>query len=211
MTLNCFDLDALRAAPLKRDPFDYVVVPNFLRKGARAKIHEDFPKIAGRGSYPIGQLSFGAGFQHLLDELETDELRHAFEEKFDMTLPAGSTLVTVRGHTSAQDGGIHTDSATKIISTLIYMNSNWNDAGGCLRMLRSKDNIEDFAEEIQPLEGTLVAFRRSERSWHGHKPFVGERRAVQFHWVTPTGPIRMIGHHWSAQWKRVFGGAQPKM
>jgi hypothetical protein len=30
-----------------------------------------------------------------------------------------------------------------------------------------------------PAGGTMLAFKRTENSFHGHKPFVGERRLVQ--------------------------------
>ena len=41
--------------------------------------------------------------------------------------------------------------------------------------------------EVPPTEGTLLAFRRADNSWHGHKPFAGERRVIQFNWVTSEG------------------------
>jgi hypothetical protein len=31
--------------------------------------------------------------------------------------------------------------------------------------------------------GTLLAFRRTDHSWHGHKPFVGERRMLQLNYL----------------------------
>ena len=37
---------------------------------------------------------------------------------------------------------------------------------------------------MPPTEGTLLVFRRSDNSWHGHKPFIGPRKAIQFNWVT---------------------------
>ena len=41
--------------------------------------------------------------------------------------------------------------------------------------------------EVPPTEGTLLAFKRADNSWHGHKPFAGERRVIQFNWVTSEG------------------------
>jgi len=40
---------------------------------------------------------------------------------------------------------------------------------------------------VPPVEGTLLAFRRCETSFHGHKPFTGERRVVQLNWVRGSG------------------------
>ena len=44
--------------------------------------------------------------------------------------------------------------------------------------------------EVPPTEGTLLAFRRSNNSWHGHKPFSGLRRVIQFNWVTSEAVVR---------------------
>jgi hypothetical protein len=30
----------------------------------------------------------------------------------------------------------------------------------------------------------MLAFVRSDHSWHGHKPFAGQRRVVQVNWIT---------------------------
>ena len=77
------------------------------------------------------------------------------------------------------------DTKSKILTILIYMNTeSWQDSGGRLRVLRSPDDLEDYAAEVPPEAGTLLAFRRSERSWHGHETYVGERRAIQLNWVT---------------------------
>ena len=33
----------------------------------------------------------------------------------------------------------------------------------------------------------MLAFKRSNNSWHGHEPFAGERRVIQFNWLTSQG------------------------
>ena len=40
-----------------------------------------------------------------------------------------------------------------------------------------------MAAEVPPTMGTIFGFRRSDTSWHGHKPFAGERRVVQVTWL----------------------------
>jgi hypothetical protein len=102
-----------------------------------------------------------------------------FEEKFGIDLTNRPDMITVRGRCSEKDGKIHTDSETKIITILIYMNAGWESAGGRLRLLRSGNNLDDMILEVPPTEGTLLAFRRSNNSWHGHKPFSGPRRVIQ--------------------------------
>src|SRR6185312_1707638 len=113
------------------------------------------------------------------------------------------TMITLRGYSDGKDGGIHTDSATKLITVLLYMNHDWQDPAGRLRLLRRADDLEDYAAEVPPLAGTMVAFRRSARSFHGHRAHLGERRSIQLNWVTDAGVVRReLGRHrWSARLK----------
>ena len=130
-------------------------------------------------------------------------MRRAIEEKFAVDLDGRPTMITLRGYSDGKDGAIHTDSATKIITVLVYMNLNWEDAAGRLRLLRGPHDLSDYAAEIAPLPGTMVAFRRSARSFHGHHAHVGQRRSIQLNWVIDSGVVRReIGRHrWSARLK----------
>jgi SM-20-related protein len=197
------DLDRLRAAPLHREPFDFVVVDSFLRADALAGLIDDFPPVAGHGSYPAARLRHGPTFAGLLTELADAPLRRAIEDKFAIDLAGRPTMVTVRGFGDGKDGRIHTDSATKLITLLLYMNADWPAAGGRLRLLRRADDLDDFAAEIAPLAGNMVAFRRSDRSFHGHYPYVGRRRSIQLNWVVDAAVVRReLGRHaWSARFK----------
>ena len=71
----------------------------------------------------------------------------------------------------------------KVITVLVYCNEKWDHPDGQLRMLRSKNDIEDYAAQVPPLGGTLLAFRRTGHSWHGHTRFVGERGMVQLNYL----------------------------
>ena len=77
-------------------------------------------------------------------------------------------------------------------------------------MLRSGENLDDMVAEIPPIAGTLLAFRRSDHSWHGHKPFSGERRVIQFNWVTSEDVLRreQNRHRFSATIKKILGHLQ---
>ena len=197
------DLDRLRAAPLCRDPFDFVVVENFVDRDALSPLVADFPPVPGHGSFPVGSLACGPVFSRLVATLTGPALRSAVEEKFGLDLGRRPTMVTVRGRSDAKDGRIHTDSECKIITLLLYLNLGWECPEGRLRLLRGPDDIDDYAQEVVPLGGTMVAFRRSARSFHGHRPHVGERRMVQLNWVTEPGVVQheLSRHRWSARWK----------
>lgn len=178
------DTDALAATPRERDPYDYVIVPGFVRADALPGIHADYPEIDQPGSFPYQSLEYGPAFSSLLDELQGPAMRAAIEKVFDVDLAGRPTTVTVRGRCQLKDGRIHQDSTDKIITVLVYMNPDWEESGGRLRVLRSDSDLEDYAAEVPPAEGTLLAFRRSDTSHHGHKPFEGKRRVLQLNWVT---------------------------
>jgi hypothetical protein len=178
------DFDALERTPLHREPYDFLVLPNFLRQERFEEILADYPKVPGPGSHPPSELDIHGHFAALVDELRGPQFQSLIEHKFNIDLTARPTMYTVRGFVREKDGSIHTDSETKIITVLLYMNEDWQEDAGRLRILRSATDLEDYAAEVPPNGGTLLAFRRSERSWHGHKPTSGPRRAIQLNWVT---------------------------
>jgi len=197
------DLERLRATPLCGDPFDFVIVDDFVRAEHLPGVIADFPLVRQHGSFPLGALSPGALFGRLAAELEGEDLRRAIEEKFAIDLAGRPTMITARGRSDGKDGRIHTDSATKLITLLVYLNPVWEEAGGRLRMLRRADDLSDYAAEVAPVAGTMVAFRRSAVSFHGHYPHKGERRSLQLNWVTDSGVVRreLARHRWSARLK----------
>lgn len=182
--MSLLDIEALRETPLKTDPYEYFVVPNFVRAAAFDKVVADFPPIASTGSIPPSELPIRGAFEQLLREMEGPAFREAIEEKFGLDLSSRPTMITVRGNCARTNGKIHTDTASKIITVLLYLNQEWDKDGGRLRILRSPSDLNDAAEEVSPNGGTLLVFRRSEKSWHGHEPFEGPRRAIQLNWVT---------------------------
>jgi SM-20-related protein len=204
--LQYLGIEQFRTTPLVRQPFEHLIVPQFIDPRPLAEINADYPKISTSGSFPVDQLSFGPAFRNFLEELNGDDFREAFEEKFVIELTGRPTITTVRGRCGPGDGKIHTDSATKIITVLIYMNESWDQPGGRLRLLRSSNDLSDIVVEVPPIAGTLLAFKRSNNSWHGHEPFVGERRVIQFNWLTSHGnrQIAMLRHHTSASFKRLL-------
>jgi len=197
------DLARLRESPLQHEPFEFVIVEKFLLDTAVSPLVESFPQVAGHGSYPLTTIASSPLFERLVAELESEAMRRVIEEKFAINLEGRPTMITLRGYSDGKDGAIHTDSATKLITVLIYMNLEWNAAAGRLRLLRGPHDLGDYVAEIPPLAGTLVAFRRSARSFHGHHAHVGLRRSIQLNWVTDSRVVRReIGRHrWSARFK----------
>jgi len=159
--------------------------------------------VRQHGSFPLGALPLGAAFGPFAAELAGEDLQQAIEQKFAIDLAGRPTMITVRGRSDGKDGRIHTDSATKLITVLLYLNPVWEAAAGRLRLLRSADDLDACAAEVAPLAGAMVAFRRSATSFHGHYPYRGERRVLQLNWVTDAAVVRReLGRHrWSARLK----------
>ena len=204
--IQTVNLDALRATPAVTEPFPYLIVPNFVRDEFVDKIEADYPDVKVPGSLPLPSLTFGQDFGRFIEEIRGPEMRGIIAEKFGIDLKGRPTTVTVRGQCRATDGQIHTDSKTKLVTILIYMNGKWEQPGGRLRLLRSPTNLNDAFAEVPPNQGTLLAFRNQPNAWHGHDSFTGPRRAIQLNWVTNQGVVwrEQMRHRLSAFVKKVF-------
>jgi hypothetical protein len=123
----------------------------------------------------------------VIEELDGPAFEAAIEEKFHVELDGRPKMYSLRGYTRAKDGQIHTDSKDKIITVLLYLNENWQQPGGRLRILRNGHDVDNYAAEVAPDNGTLLIFKRSDSSWHGHHPFEGQRRSLQMNWMTSEG------------------------
>ena len=200
------DLEAFRAAALTNEPFKYLVAKNFIRREAAPEIMRDFPDIAYPGLLPVEATQFGPNFRALIEELTSPAVAKAFGEKFGLDLIGQPVMVTLRGRCQEKDGRIHTDSEAKLVTALLYFNHGWEGPGGRLRLLRGPDDLNDVITEVPPDMGTLVAFRRSDKSFHGHEPYVGVRRYVMINWMANgfAAQREIMRHKISAQAKKVL-------
>ena len=208
------DLDyaALRASPVAEDPFPHVVVEAFVPPAALHAVVRDFPAIAKGGSFPPESVRLGAEARALVAAMEGPELRAAIAEKFALDLSDAPTMLTLRGWTREKDGRIHCDSTAKRVTVLLYLNppgDAWSDHQGCLRLLRGPDDIEDFAVEVPPVNGTLLVFPNGPTTWHGHKQYVGQRYSIQLNYMTTDQSARseLRRHRLSAMVKRLTRAA----
>ncbi|KGE03982.1 2OG-Fe(II) oxygenase [Pseudohaliea rubra] len=181
--MNYANLEALRAAPLSTDPFPFLVAPGFLSPEGLAAVNADYPVIDSAANHALEDLSYGPAFARLVEDLESEAFARVLGERFTMALAGLPSTITVRKFCERTDGNIHTDHKSKIITVLVYFNEHWDSTDGQLRMLRGKGDIEDYAAEVPPLGGTLLAFKRTPHSWHGHTRFVGERRMLQLNYL----------------------------
>lgn len=201
------NMNILKNTAAAQTPFPYVIVPGFVDHEACAAIEKDFPAIAKPGSFPLETLTYGPAFTNFIAALEGDAFREAIADKLEINLHNRPTMITVRGQARERDGQIHTDSTTKLVTVLIYLNGKWESPAGRLRLLRSPDNLNDMVAEVPPVEGTMLAFVNAANAWHGHEPFQGQRRSLQLNWVTDKGVVwrERTRHKISAFFKRLKG------
>jgi hypothetical protein len=200
-------LDLLRAAPVTQEPFPFFIVPRFVRAEALDAIRADFPAISYAGSFPLTTLEYGPAFGRFMADIQSTEMTKLVGAKLKMDLSASPTMVTVRGQSRAADGKIHTDSRTKLVTALIYMNDAWESPKGRLRLVRSQTDLNDIIAEVPPDQGTLLVFRNDTNAWHGFESFAGPRRVIQLNWVTDASVVRreQSRHRVSAFFKRLSG------
>ena len=178
------NLDALKSAQVNSSPYTYFITSNFLTPEAIPLLRQDFPKIQKPGFLTLQDIDMRGAFRDLISQLESSELAVALSAKLGIDLDPFPRLTTVRRLSQLKDGRIHTDSQSKLATFLVYLNDDWTDDGaGRLRVLRGPDDFDDMAAEIPPTMGHAFGFKRADNSWHGHKPFAGERRVVQVTWL----------------------------
>lgn len=181
--------------PVVTDPYPYQIVPHALASQDLHEVIRDFPKLDMGGLFLPEAIQYGPKFAQLLEELQSSAFRQILGKKFGVDLMTAPVLTTVRGCSRAKDGRIHTDAKFKSVSVLLYLNDEWSSEGGRLRVLRSPDDIEDYATEVPPDEATLFSFLVTPNCWHGHKPYIGVRRNIMLNYCTD-------GRLWERETKR---------
>jgi SM-20-related protein len=178
------NLEAIRSAPLSTEPYPFFLGSDFLDPEAIEDLRRDFPDIRKPGYLTVDEALIKGRFETLIRELEGPELTEELSEKFGLDLHPFPRLTTIRKYSRGKDGRPHTDGESKVMTLLVYLNDDWPEGeDGRLRVLRGPDDFDDMAAEVPPTMGTVFAFLRRDNSWHGHRPFTGERRVVQVAWV----------------------------
>jgi hypothetical protein len=203
MSTEILDLEKLRAQPLARDPFPFVVASGMLKPGALERLVRDFPPIGDGGVYPVDVLPLGPSMRKLVEEISGPEFRKVVEDKFGLDLKDRPPMVTLRGRSRDKDGRIHRDSEDKVVSLLLYLNPDWPHKVGNLRMLRSPEDLESTVAEIPSRAGSRVGFEVKPNGWHGHHKFVGERRVLMLNYMTGAASLQreQKRHRFSAKVK----------
>lgn len=203
-TLN---LPAIAEASVSTNPYPHFVVDQSILTDKIAGVLQDFPAIDKGGSFPLDQLQYGPQMNALVEELDSPEFRRLIEQKLDIDLTGRPMTVTARGYSRAKDGRIHTDSKSKLITVLIYLNEGWNAPTGRLRVLKNGQDMDDYVDEIPPTAGKLFAFKVTPDCWHGYPSFEGRRQSIQVNFVADEKAYskHQTRHGFTAKIKSLFG------
>jgi hypothetical protein len=202
------DYQKLADTPVATDPFPHMVVAGFVPQSSLGAVLSALPPLHKRGSFPPGSLRLGRAAHDLIRELEGERFRDLIANRFGVDLASAPTMLTIRGWTGERDGRIHCDSTAKLVTVLLYLNLEtdaFDRREGCLRLLRGPADLEDYAVEVPPVNGTLLAFPNSASAWHGHRQFVGQRYSIQLNYMTSDAKARseLRRHRLSAFLKRL--------
>lgn len=172
---------------VQNEPFPFLTAKNFLPDSLRARIAADFPKYTRPGFFPMDDKECGPTVRAIVRSLESPAFANRLGELLGVpNLGSLPSIVTIRKWSKETDGRIHNDGRVKVVTGLLYLNETWPDTSdGCFRVLTDNASFDHMAApEVKPLYGYFGAFQRTENSWHGHLPFVGERRVIQIAWLT---------------------------
>ena len=184
--MQLINSDKLSHAKVEKESFPFFHVDNiFLDNINTEQIINDFPDISDGGSFHLTSIHLGDSINQLIEELESEEFKKILENKFSVNLDEAKVVTTLRGYSRKKDGKIHTDSKTKILTVLLYLNKNWSEDNGNLRLLKGNSNLEDYIKEIPCTLGSLVAFKVTDKCWHGFKSYEGKRLSVQLNYIYP--------------------------
>ncbi|MBK5649915.1 2OG-Fe(II) oxygenase [Acinetobacter sp. RIT698] len=200
-------LDALKNAEVASTPYPYFVVENALADSEVQAVIQDFPKIEQGGSFNIEDVEIKPNFDRFLKSLDTPEFRQILTDKFDVNVMEHPMMITLRGYSRQKDGRIHSDSKSKLLTVLIYLNESWDAPNGRLRILNDDKDINNYVTEINAGPGSLVAFKVTDNGWHGYIPYEGQRQSIQINFLTSekANAKHKFFHGLSAKMKKIFG------
>ena len=134
----------------------------------------------------------------LADDLGGDAYRAALSRLTGVDLTELDLEANVFSYPSGGYQEPHPDLPEKVVTHVLWFNEGWQAAhGGCLRILRSRDE-QDVDQELLPELGWSAVFVRSDHSWHSVTAVTDDapmdRRAVVATFHRPGSPSTMWPH-----------------
>lgn len=126
----------------------------------------------------------------LLDELRSERFTSWLSNGTGISLAGLLRSIGIYFHRNGDYLSVHKDKATKAITAILYLNSDWpDDAGGRFQCFTSAAPDENPVIELSPVGGRLLAFKPTDSSWHAVSevahPAGEERLTVQLeYWLS---------------------------
>jgi hypothetical protein len=182
------DLARIERGPLRTEPYRWAEIDDLFAPADAAALAREFPRdrfkrladyggekdfeyearpLIGMGADSVA-LAHGLSpaWQGLAQEFLSTSYRAAVSRLIGVDLAAAPLEVNVFHYPPGGSLGAHPDLRDKIVTHVLYFNETWNEAdGGCLRILRSKDEA-DYVQQIAPRVGNSALLVRADHSWH---------------------------------------------
>ncbi|WP_165356613.1 polysaccharide pyruvyl transferase family protein [Sphingosinicella sp. BN140058] len=186
------DIAAIETAAIATQPYRWAHIENLFAPEDARTLAEAFPsdsfrRVAGNdGEKSYQYLSrslvhMGASeitrperlhpaWRALLGDLLSRRYREALSEATGLDLGKAPMEINAIHFGAGAWLGPHVDLKDKIATHILYFNEDWDSAdGGCLQVLRSRDDADREAE-ILPIVGGSALLVRSDDSWHSVSP-----------------------------------------
>jgi hypothetical protein len=185
---SLLDLGALAPGVLQEEPYRWARLRHAIRPHHARTLRRAFPRSgfwelrkhdrekymrflvrplvplgAGR---PVLAESLDPAWLALVAELLAPAYRESCERALGRSLNGAQLEISAWRWDAEAELGPHVDIPRKIASQVFYFNPSWDPGwGGCLRILRSADE-QDMYAELSPDLGSASLIVRSESSWH---------------------------------------------
>lgn len=181
MKIDYINTKKILKSKVNNQIFPYLKIDNFLNKNIIRNILINFPKLKINGSIHISNLNLDIHHKKLINELKSDEFKKIISNKFNINLNDSYCFITYRFASSKNDGKIHVDSKDKIMTILLYLNSDSNISN--LRLLKDNSNINNYFDEIPSSVNSGIIFKVTDNCWHGYVPYIGQRFLIQINFI----------------------------
>ena len=182
------DFAALAPGVTRHEPYRWAELPQAVMPEHAAELRRTFPstgfwdmsrhdgekymRFLIRPLVPLGLArlvlaeTLDPAWQEFVGQLLSPAYRECSARALGLSLDDAVLEVSAWRWGAGAELGPHLDIPRKIASQVFYFNDEWDPAwGGCLRILRSADESDVFAE-LPPALGSASLIVRSEHSWH---------------------------------------------
>ncbi len=151
------NLDALAAAETRTQPYPYLVAWGAVTFEDAERIRADLPPPDQKTAPGAAPAPTGA-FADLVHELQSPTLSRLLASKLGLELAGTTRQISVRRRLGRTDREAIAPPPSDLCTVFLYLGeASDEEQGGALRALNTASDLNDFAEEVAPIAGNLVA------------------------------------------------------